>query len=1579
MALTRPRYSQIPDSDYKNSCRIVTTTDVTLTSGAPLTYDGVTLVQYDRVLVAGQTDKTQNGIYSVSTLGSGSNGTWVRSKDANANDRLTAGMNTFVEEGTYTGQFWHLLTPGPIVLGVTELIFGQISGNAAGISSQVQYNSAGSVAGAANLRYDSATGNVLIGGGTISTSNVTGALTVNGGIGVTGEIWAQGNIYSVGSRVLTTYDLETVTFLANYISKDPANVYVPVVGTGTIYGTHNFGNLEAISTFGDYNTTAQSGYYSVNDASGAPGFIVYAGFTGISDFNRAVYNINYTQNSGHTITIDLYNYDTDAWDALAQYSGSGSWQTFALSVIDANPYIDATGNVTTRIYHVSSGNTAHRTWIDYIALEKSITGGSGPRGATGPTGPSGTYSGGYISGAIITGGNIITSGNIVSNSGNISLSTTTGALIITGDGGAGIGGNVNVGGNVTASAFYTLNGLFWSANGLAFSSGLEVSEINAANTLSNISSQVTSIRFDKDTGFSVTELDPGNVKISLGSSFKTWHVPGQADLVAAAEDEVTFFGNGIDITTNPTYPKAITFISNNSILEANIGAFYNYANANIGTLYLGNVSTQANIGAYQNWANIQFSDTTLEIDDLYLYIDANAAAQSIALNTINANLGSYQLYANANVGSIYNNLNTLDANIGSYQLFANANLATQTTNYNTLNANIGAFYNYANTIIGPSNTGNLVVNATTESVSSVTGALVVKGGAGIAGNLYVAGNIYASNLTSISVTTLTVTDPMLYLAASNPFPYNYDIGFYSHYVGGTPSQYQHTGLARDYNNGVWGFFSNIHTEPGAVIDWSNVDIIYDTVRAGDLIVSNTTQSTSTTSGALRVAGGAGIAGELYIANTGDVSANIGRLHNANIAINANLGAYQIYANANVGSIYNNLNTLDANIGSYQLYANANIGTLYLGNISTNANLGAFQSYSNANVGSIYNNLTTLNANVGAYQLYANANVGSIYNNLTTLDANIGSYQTFANANLATQTTNYNTLNANIGAFYTYANTIIGPENTGNLVVNATTDSTSQVTGALVVKGGAGIAGNIYSGGNIVVTSNISANKFYTTDGIYWTGNGAAYAAGGGGSGSFTYTASATTPVGPVVGDQWFDTVDGILYEYIDDGDSNQWVDIQSPTLSSNNVVTSISGNISTDGNITASGNISGSSIVITSGIFWSNGTAFASSTYSNVNVEAYIGANIGSYQTYANTTFTSYSNTNAAAYLTTTLVPFANSVSLTAMTNSQLYYVTFGNVTAGNTILHSGGSLTWNPSTQALVAAGSVQTSSITAAAGGVNVFNTTATTINMGGAASNVLIGTTSGTATNTIFGGTGITGGQATGNIYAGNIQATTFRFANGVNILSTVSGGSTYSNTNVAAYLTQGANIGSGTTTGNLVAGATTTSTSTTTGALVVQGGAGIAGNVYVGNEFVVTGGGKITSTGIAYLLEKVTVSASAPSTTVDVDMATQSVLYWTGNATANVTANIRGTATQPLNSLLAIGQSVTAVLFFPNGPSNYLVNTVKIDNTTVALAYQGNAAPLLGNSNSIDIYSFTILKTADATYKIFASQTQFMHPG
>jgi len=503
------------------------------------------------------------------------------------------------------------------------------------------------------------------------------------------------------------------------------------------------------------------------------------------------------------------------------------------------------------------------------------------------------------------------------------------------------------------------------------------------------------------------------------------------------------------------------------------------------------------------------------------------------------------------------------------------------------------------------------------------------------------------------------------------------------------------------------------------------------------------------------------------------------------------------------------------------------------------------------------------------------------------------------------------------------------------------------------------------GGNLTILGNItSANvitgNVYTSGGIYWSNNGAAYSSGGGGGGSsnFLYTASATAPGSPSRGDQWFDTGDGTLYEYIDDGDSLQWIDIQSPTFLSNAAVTSLSGNVITNGNISAS------SIIITSGIFWSNGTAFASSIYSNANVEAYIGANLGAFQTFSNAnaaTQTSSINTinaNLGSFQT-----YANT-KIGTNTNSNLVVVattTSTSATTGALVVRGGAGVAGNVYTDRVYTTAGIYWSGNGASfsSGGGSPF------------ASNVVI--TSGTAgTSATSGALVVTG---TGGLGVGG----TSYFNSAVTIASS---SLTTNTTTGALIVTGGVGIG-----GDVIAGgflqsiSGITSTSSGTGAITTQGsgGIGVGGNLYVGNELVVPGGGKMTSGGLAYLLEKVTVTASAPAASFDINLATQSVYYWTGNATANVTANIRGTATQPLNSLLATGQSLTAVLFLPNGPSNFLVANVKIDNTTVAAAYQGNAAPVLGNSNSIDIYSFTILKTADATYKVFASQTQFMHPG
>ena len=131
MGLTRPRAHQLQDIDYKQTARAVTVANVTLGSGAPAVVDGVSLALRDRVLVTAQTTGSENGIYYVTTVGAGSNGTWARSLDADATGEIKAGTIIMITEGTtYADTQWKLTTDDPITVGSTTMTFVR-AGNAA--------------------------------------------------------------------------------------------------------------------------------------------------------------------------------------------------------------------------------------------------------------------------------------------------------------------------------------------------------------------------------------------------------------------------------------------------------------------------------------------------------------------------------------------------------------------------------------------------------------------------------------------------------------------------------------------------------------------------------------------------------------------------------------------------------------------------------------------------------------------------------------------------------------------------------------------------------------------------------------------------------------------------------------------------------------------------------------------------------------------------------------------------------------------------------------------------------------------------------------------------------------------------------------------------------------------------------------------------------------------------------------------------------------------------------------------------------------------------------------------------------
>jgi hypothetical protein len=120
---------------------------------------------------------------------------------------------------------------------------------------------------------------------------------------------------------------------------------------------------------------------------------------------------------------------------------------------------------------------------------------------------------------------------------------------------------------------------------------------------------------------------------------------------------------------------------------------------------------------------------------------------------------------------------------------------------------------------------------------------------------------------------------------------------------------------------------------------------------------------------------------------------------------------------------------------------------------------------------------------------------------------------------------------------------------------------------------------------------------------------------------------------------------------------------------------------------------------------------------------------------------------------------------------------------------------------------------------------------------------------------------------------------------------------------------------------------------------------------------------------------TVSATAATGTINYDVTTQSVLYYTSNASANWTVNFRGSSGTSLNTLMQTGESISVTFLVTQGSTAYYNSALTIDGTSVTPKWQGGTAPTSGNASSIDSYTFVIIKTASATYTVLAAQTKF----
>ena len=173
-------------------------------------------------------------------------------------------------------------------------------------------------------------------------------------------------------------------------------------------------------------------------------------------------------------------------------------------------------------------------------------------------------------------------------------------------------------------------------------------------------------------------------------------------------------------------------------------------------------------------------------------------------------------------------------------------------------------------------------------------------------------------------------------------------------------------------------------------------------------------------------------------------------------------------------------------------------------------------------------------------------------------------------------------------------------------------------------------------------------------------------------------------------------------------------------------------------------------------------------------------------------------------------------------------------------------------------------------------------------------------------------------------------------------------------------------------------------------VTGGQVGVGNSIILGNAGIITASqlscntltasnfGTVNATRLLTneVIERVSIDGStALNGTENLNLANNAVYFFTPNATGNFTFNFRGDGTTPLNATLAIGQSLTVAIITTQGGTAYYANGHQIDGSSVTPLWAGGTAPSSGDTNSKNVYTYTIIKTANATYTVLAQKTKF----
>jgi hypothetical protein len=379
-------------------------------------------------------------------------------------------------------------------------------------------------------------------------------------------------------------------------------------GTSIAQAAYDYANVLVLSggTLDQYaRNTANSGLQTAN--------LAYVQANTATSIAQAAYN------AANTIVLYDQNLNTSNTVSFAELTVTGNTNTKHIIPIDNLAYDIGSPSLRYRDLYLS-GNTLNLGNAQVSTINNSIYLTSLNIGNVQLTIDANT---GYLNFSTP----ITVSGNNVSVTGNVSFDDTT---IFT-----NLGSSLKLKSSNSIWYFTNTNSIIFP-NGTTqntawdgITTGLIDDDGNVSNTVNN----VTSLRFDSNSGFDVIGLGNGLAKVKINSTFKTWKVDGQEDLVAFGLDTMRFIaGTGIGITTSNTNPKSITFTNTSLVYNQNLNTTSNVTfntvshsglvmtqGTNVDQLY----EINALLRITENWQDTPIYSTSLPTGTYIVQVKAN--------------------------------------------------------------------------------------------------------------------------------------------------------------------------------------------------------------------------------------------------------------------------------------------------------------------------------------------------------------------------------------------------------------------------------------------------------------------------------------------------------------------------------------------------------------------------------------------------------------------------------------------------------------------------------------------------------------------------------------------------------------------------------------------------------------------------------------------------------------------------------------------------------------------------------------------------------------------------------------------